>query len=289
MYRAQGVIIGCDGFGFAPEENGAYKKIPQIGNVVIEDNVDIGSGTTIDRATLGSTIIRNGVKLDNQIQVAHNVEIGKNTVIAAQTGIAGSTRIGKNCQIGGQVGIVGHILIGNRVKIQAQSGIGSTCRTMRWFREVRRCRIRISTNPMCISGTYPRWFRIDELEKNIDSFKDIKMSNLQKTIINEVSLYGVGLHTGNEVNLTFKPAAENTGIRFVRTDFEGQPTIEAEACYVTDTQRGTNIEKNGVVINTSEHVFAAIVGLDIDNIIIEIEFSGTSDHGRVLQIFCRNS
>lgn len=96
------------------------------------------------------------------------------------------------------------------------------------------------------------------------------MSNLQKTIINEVSLSGVGLHTGREVNLTFKPALENTGIRFVRTDLEGHPTIEAEVCYVTDTQRGTNIEKNGVVINTSEHVLAAIIGLDIDNIIIEL-------------------
>ena len=119
-----GVIIGSDGFGFVPDENGVYSKIPQIGNVVIEENVDIGSGTTIDRATLGSTIIRKGVKLDNQIQIAHNVEVGENTVIAAQAGVAGSTKIGKNCQIGGQVGIVGHITIGDNVRIQAQSGIG---------------------------------------------------------------------------------------------------------------------------------------------------------------------
>ncbi len=119
-----GAIIGADGFGFAPDEKGEYQKVPQIGNVILEDFVDVGATTTIDRATLGSTIIRKGVKLDNQIQIAHNVEIGKNTVIAAQTGIAGSTKIGKNCQIGGQVGIVGHITIGNNVKIQAQSGIG---------------------------------------------------------------------------------------------------------------------------------------------------------------------
>ncbi len=119
-----GVIIGADGFGFSPNEKGEYNKVPQIGNVIIEDHVDIGAGTTIDRATLGSTIIRRGVKLDNQIQIAHNVEIGKNTVIAAQTGIAGSTKIGENCMIGGQVGIVGHIAIGNNVRIQAQSGIG---------------------------------------------------------------------------------------------------------------------------------------------------------------------
>jgi UDP-3-O-[3-hydroxymyristoyl] glucosamine N-acyltransferase len=118
-----GVIIGADGFGFAPNENGSYNKIPQIGNVIIEDYVDIGAATTIDRATLGSTIIREGVKLDNHIQIAHNVEIGKNTVIAAQTGIAGSAKIGNNCQIGGQVGIAGHITIGNNVRIQAQSGI----------------------------------------------------------------------------------------------------------------------------------------------------------------------
>lgn len=119
-----GAIIGADGFGFTPNEQGEYSKVPQTGNVILEDFVDVGAATTIDRATLGSTIIRRGVKLDNQIQIAHNVEIGKNTVIAAQTGIAGSTKIGENCQIGGQVGIVGHITIGNNVKIQAQSGIG---------------------------------------------------------------------------------------------------------------------------------------------------------------------
>ena len=121
-----GSIIGSDGFGFAPQENGSYRKIPQIGNVIIEDDVEIGACTTIDRATLGSTIIRKGVKLDNHIQVAHNVEIGENTVIAAQTGIAGTTKIGKNCMIGGQVGFAGHLVIGDGVKIQAQSGIGKS-------------------------------------------------------------------------------------------------------------------------------------------------------------------
>jgi UDP-3-O-[3-hydroxymyristoyl] glucosamine N-acyltransferase len=121
-----GTIVGSDGFGFAPKEDGTYDKVPQIGNVIIEDNVEIGSCSTIDRATLGSTIIRKGVKLDNQIQVAHNVEIGENTVIAAQTGIAGSTKIGKNCLIGGQVGIVGHLTIGDGVRIQAQAGIGKS-------------------------------------------------------------------------------------------------------------------------------------------------------------------
>ncbi|MEH6762914.1 UDP-3-O-(3-hydroxymyristoyl)glucosamine N-acyltransferase [Aequorivita antarctica] len=119
-----GVVIGADGFGFTPNEKGEYHKVPQTGNVILEDNVDVGPGTTIDRATLGSTLIKKGVKLDNQIQIAHNVTIGENTVIAAQTGVAGSTKIGKNCIIGGQVGIAGHIVIGDNVKIQAQSGIG---------------------------------------------------------------------------------------------------------------------------------------------------------------------
>jgi len=119
-----GAIIGGDGFGFAPNSNNEYNKVYHLGNVIIEDHVEIGANTTIDKATLGSTIIRKGVKLDNLIQVAHNVEIGENTVIAAQTGIAGSTKIGANCMIGGQVGIVGHIVIADEVKIAAQSGIG---------------------------------------------------------------------------------------------------------------------------------------------------------------------
>lgn len=121
-----GTILGADGFGFVPNSENNYKKIPQIGNVVIEDYVEIGANTCVDRATLGSTYIRKGVKLDNLIQIAHNVDIGENTVIAAQTGIAGSTKIGKNCMIGGQVGIVGHIKIAEEVKIAAQSGIGNS-------------------------------------------------------------------------------------------------------------------------------------------------------------------
>jgi len=121
-----GVIIGADGFGFAPQADKQYAKVPQIGNVLIEDRVEIGANTAIDRATLGSTIIREGVKLDNLIQIAHNVEIGKNTVIAALTGIAGSTKIGENVMIGGQVGIGGHLTIANGVKIAAQTGISAS-------------------------------------------------------------------------------------------------------------------------------------------------------------------
>ena len=121
-----GTVIGADGFGFAPQADGSYKKVPQLGNVVIEDDVEIGANTTIDRATIGSTIIRKGVKLDNLIQIAHNVEIGQGTVIAARTGISGSTKIGKYCMIGGQVGIVGHIQIADKTRINAQSGLSKT-------------------------------------------------------------------------------------------------------------------------------------------------------------------
>ncbi|MGQ1890385.1 UDP-3-O-(3-hydroxymyristoyl)glucosamine N-acyltransferase [Thermophagus sp. OGC60D27] len=121
-----GAVIGADGFGFAPGPDGNYEKIPQVGNVVIEDNVEVGANTTIDRATMGSTILRNGAKIDNLVQIAHNVEIGSNTVIAAQSGIAGSTKIGKNCMFGGQTGIAGHIHIADGTKLAAQTGVGKT-------------------------------------------------------------------------------------------------------------------------------------------------------------------
>ncbi|MBG48187.1 MAG: UDP-3-O-(3-hydroxymyristoyl)glucosamine N-acyltransferase [Pseudozobellia sp.] len=161
-----GVVIGADGFGFSPDKNGEFQKVPQTGNVILEDNVDVGAGTTIDRATLGSTILRRGVKLDNQIQIAHNVEIGEHTVIAAQTGIAGSAKIGKHCMIGGQVGIVGHITIGDNVRIQAQSGIGRNVQS----NEV------LQGSPALNYGDYNKSYvhfknlpkisnRIDELEK----------------------------------------------------------------------------------------------------------------------------
>lgn len=118
-----GSVIGSDGFGFAPQENGSFSKVPQIGNVVIEDEVEIGANATIDRATMGSTIIRKGVKLDNLIQIAHNVEVGSNTVIAAQSGVSGSTKLGKSIMIGGQAGIAGHLQIADGTKISGQSGV----------------------------------------------------------------------------------------------------------------------------------------------------------------------
>ncbi|HSC54281.1 MAG TPA: UDP-3-O-(3-hydroxymyristoyl)glucosamine N-acyltransferase [Phnomibacter sp.] len=121
-----GSVIGSDGFGFAPQADGSFKKVPQMGNVVLEDNVEVGSNTTIDRATIGSTLIHAGSKIDNLVQVAHNVEIGNNSVIAAQAGISGSTKVGNGVMIGGQVGIVGHIKIGNGAKINAQSGVSKS-------------------------------------------------------------------------------------------------------------------------------------------------------------------
>jgi UDP-3-O-[3-hydroxymyristoyl] glucosamine N-acyltransferase len=124
-----GSVIGSDGFGFAPTEDGSYNKIPQMGNVVLEDDIEIGANTVVDRATMGSTIIRKGVKIDNLVQIAHNVEIGTNTVIAAQTGISGSTKLGKRCIVGGQVGIAGHLHIADGTVFGAQTGLSSTIKT----------------------------------------------------------------------------------------------------------------------------------------------------------------
>lgn len=163
-----GTIVGSDGFGFAPNTDGTYAKIPQIGNVIIEDDVEIGSCTTIDRATLGSTIIRKGVKLDNQIQIAHNVEVGENTVIASQTGIAGSSKIGKNCVIGGQVGIVGHIVIGDNVRIQAQSGVGKSVKDG----EIIQGSPAMAYNDF--SKSYVYFKKLPNIVKEIDQLKKIK-------------------------------------------------------------------------------------------------------------------
>ncbi|MEX2597537.1 MAG: UDP-3-O-(3-hydroxymyristoyl)glucosamine N-acyltransferase [Salibacteraceae bacterium] len=158
-----GVIIGGDGFGFAPNSENEYQKVVHLGNVIIEDHVEIGAGTSIDRGTIGSTIVRKGVKLDNLIQIAHNVEIGENTVIAAQTGVAGSTKIGKNCMIGGQVGIIGHISIADDVKIAAQSGIGGSIKTKGQV---------VQGSPAMPIGDFKRAYvhfrKLDQMAENID-------------------------------------------------------------------------------------------------------------------------
>lgn len=168
-----GAVIGADGFGFAPQSDNNYMKVAQIGNVILEDNVEIGANTTIDRATMGSTLIRKGVKLDNLIQVAHNVSIGENTVIAAQSGIAGSSKVGKNCMIGGQVGISGHISVGDDVKIAAQSGLSSNIKDGKI----------IMGSPAFDHDKYIKAYihfrnfeklikRIDDLEKEVKELKD---------------------------------------------------------------------------------------------------------------------
>jgi UDP-3-O-[3-hydroxymyristoyl] glucosamine N-acyltransferase len=169
-----GVVVGSDGFGFAPVNEGNYMKIPQIGNVVIEDGVEIGANSCIDRATMGSTLVQRGVKLDNLVQIAHNVIIGENTVIAAQSGIAGSTRIGKNCMLGGQVGIVGHITIADGCKIGAQSGI---------IKSVTEENSTILGTPSLESKKFLKsfaWFiklpdlgkKVDEIAKTVESLKN---------------------------------------------------------------------------------------------------------------------
>ena len=168
-----GVVLGADGFGFAPNKENQYNKVAQIGNVVIEDYVEIGANACIDRATLGSTVIKKGVKLDNLIQIAHNCEVGENTVIASQTGIAGSTKIGKNCMFGGQVGVTGHIKIGDDVKIGAQSGIGKSLNNGE----------RVWGSPAFEIGIYQRSYvgfrklpdlinRLNELERELKKLKN---------------------------------------------------------------------------------------------------------------------
>ncbi len=170
-----GTVIGGDGFGFAPQPDGSFKKVPQMGNVIIEDDVEIGSNTTIDRATIGSTIIRSGAKLDNLLQIAHNVEIGSNSVIAALTGISGSTKIGNNVMIGGQAGIAGHLNIADGTKINGQSGVGKS----------------IKKNNTSITGTpaydylstmrsYALVRQLPEIEKRLKDLEEIikKMENM---------------------------------------------------------------------------------------------------------------
>lgn len=162
-----GAVIGSDGFGFAPQADGTYKTIPQLGNVILEDNVSIGSNSTIDCATMGSTILRKGVKIDNLVQIAHNVEIGENTVIAAQTGVAGSTKIGKNCVLGGQVGVNGHITIADGTKAGGKAGI---------TKSVRKAGTALNGNPAFDATEYLRSMavlrKLPALEKQIKALEE---------------------------------------------------------------------------------------------------------------------
>jgi UDP-3-O-[3-hydroxymyristoyl] glucosamine N-acyltransferase len=168
-----GAIIGADGFGFAPSAENNYEKVPQVGKVILEDHVEIGANTTVDRATMGATLLRKGVKLDNLIMIAHNVEIGENTVIAGQSGISGSTKVGKNCMFGGQVGLIGHINIAPGVKIAAQSGI---------TKDIKQEGIVVQGSPAFEFGPYQRSYllfrnlpkirdQINELERKVEELK----------------------------------------------------------------------------------------------------------------------
>ena len=171
-----GTVIGSDGFGFAPRNHQEFLKVPQIGNVIIENYVEIGSNTSIDRATMGSTIIREGVKLDNLIQIAHNVEIGSNTVIAAQTGVSGSCKVGKDCMIGGQVGFAGHIEIADETKIGAQSGIANNIKVKgRTLLGSPATDYAIQRRAMILQSKLPEiWTRLNNLEQQIfnDDFSE---------------------------------------------------------------------------------------------------------------------
>ena len=167
-----GVVVGADGFGFAPKDDGSYSKIDQIGNVVIEDDVEIGANTTIDRATMGSTVIHRGVKIDNLCQIAHNVQVGTNTAMAAQTGIAGSSKVGSNCVLAGQVGIVGHIEIGDRVIIAAQSGITNSVKSDQTILGTPAAEIhKQRRNYIYLRNLERLANRIEELEKQIKEIK----------------------------------------------------------------------------------------------------------------------
>lgn len=170
-----GSVIGSDGFGFAPQKDGTFKKVPQIGNVVIEDNVEIGANATIDRATIGSTLVKKGAKLDNLIQIAHNVEVGKDTVMAAQAGVSGSTKIGDNVMIGGQAGIVGHLLIADGSKINAQSGVSKS---------IKKENTAVTGSP---AYDYPSALRSQALSRNLpDLEKRVKeLENLVKQLMVE--------------------------------------------------------------------------------------------------------
>ena len=168
-----GTVIGGDGFGFAPQPDGSFKKVPQIGNVVIEDGVEIGANAAIDRATIGSTLIKAGAKLDNLLQIAHNVEVGQNTVIAAQVGISGSAKIGSNVQIGGQAGIVGHIQIGDGAKINAQSGVSKSIEAGKAVTGSPAFDYTAALRSQAVSRNLPELEkRIKELEKAVKEFKD---------------------------------------------------------------------------------------------------------------------
>lgn len=172
-----GCVVGSDGFGFAPQEDGTYKKIPQIGNVILEDNVEIGANTTIDCGTFGSTIIRKGAKIDNLVQIAHNCEIGENTVIAGQSGMAGTTKVGKNCKLAGQVGLAGHLTIGDNVQIGAQSGVSKSIKDNEIVLSSPAVNYREAIKTYTIIRNLPKLREeLIQLQKDVESLKQAKVA-----------------------------------------------------------------------------------------------------------------
>jgi UDP-3-O-[3-hydroxymyristoyl] glucosamine N-acyltransferase len=173
-----GTVIGSDGFGYIPDEKGVFKKVPQIGNVVLEDDVELGSNVSIDRAAMGSTLIRRGVKIDNLVQVAHNVEVGENTVMSAQSGIAGSTKLGRNCMLGGQAGVTGHVQLGDRIQIGAQTGVSKSITKPGVYFGSPAMELRASLKREAYVRNIPEYAeKIKKLEEKIASLED-KISKL---------------------------------------------------------------------------------------------------------------
>ena len=278
-------VIGSEGFGNA-KEGDRWVRIPSFGSVVIGDDAEIGANTTIDRGALGPTVIGSGVKIDNLVQVAHNVSLGDNTAVAAQAGIAGSMKIGKRVMIGGQAGFAGQFEVEDDAFIGAQAGVSKTVKkgkrvtgypardlmTMRrieaaqqylpeFLKEVKRLRKEIEElKNREIGGDRPPKGRI----------KGILTNGITAHYRKKCYVFGDGVHTGETASVLLKPASENSGIRFVRVDLDQPVEIAADIDNVVDITRGTAIGKNGAKVYSVEHLMSAFAGLEIDNCCVEV-------------------
>jgi UDP-3-O-[3-hydroxymyristoyl] N-acetylglucosamine deacetylase/3-hydroxyacyl-[acyl-carrier-protein] dehydratase len=273
-----GTIIGSDGFGFA-FDNGRYHKVPQVGNVIVGDDVEIGANTTIDRATTDSTRIGDGTKIDNLVQIGHNVIVGRHCIIVAQVGISGSTQLEDFVTIGGQAGLVGHIRVGERAMVGAKTGVS---------RSVEPGEV-VSGYPAMPHGLFKRVSALLQKLPQIPAHACARgtcaearapggpggsplTGRLQRTIARAAGFEGVGLHTGEIGTITFRPAEPDTGVRFVRTDLPQRPIVRVSpgnAHFDPGAGRRTILQEDGVQIHTMEHVLAAIAGLGLDNLIVE--------------------
>ena len=270
-----GAVIGSDGFGFVLDGE-VYRKLPQVGNVEVEDDVEIGANVTIDRATTGTTRIGAGSKIDNLVQIAHNVQIGKNCIIVAQVGISGSTVLGHHVVLAGQVGVVGHIEIGDGATVGAQSGVSKSVKPgERLFgcpalplRQAKRIEASIRHLPELIQTVRKLRRRVDELEGPPAPSEHPEPADPRPVVFD-----GVGLHTGVACHVEFRPASLGSGIRFVRLDLPGHPEIPVSPRFAradTDHMRRTILKNGNAEVHTVEHILAAAAGLDIDNLIIAL-------------------